>query len=395
MQPIHSLPWLSQLGRPGASSLAMLLAIATISRALLMTVIPLQALRLLGDAQGVSLLYLAVSSVAILGSMTMPLLLRRLPRKAVFAIGVIAQISCTPMLASGGLAGFAAGMVLQVVGIAAAEITINLYVLDHIPRRELIRFEPMRLFYAGIGWTAGPWLGVYMQQTVHWAPYALSAFTTLVMAAYYLRLGLGSLRAVEPRVQITTNPLRFIPAYFRQPRLALAWLLAVGRAGWWVVLFIYGPIYIVQSGGSESMGAAIVSLANGTSFIVPLWGRLARAYGVRQLLLWGYALTGLLTVFVALAPAVPWIIAVLLLAATVGASAIDGAGNVPFLRAVRPLQRAQMLSVYLTYRDGSQLLPPAFFSLLLAFTSLPAVFAVSAASMFVFTHYVRYLPRRL
>ena len=218
----------------------------------------------------------------------------------------------------------------------------------------------MRLFYAGIGWTAGPWLGVYMQQTVHWAPYALSAFTTLVMAAYYLRLGLGSLRAVEPRVQITTNPLRFIPAYFRQPRLALAWLLAVGRAGWWVVLFIYGPIYIV-----------------------------------RQLLLWGYALTGLLTVFVALAPAVPWIIAVLLLAATVGASAIDGAGNVPFLRAVRPLQRAQMLSVYLTYRDGSQLLPPAFFSLLLAFTSLPAVFAVSAASMFVFTHYVRYLPRRL
>ena len=361
----------------------------------MMTVIPLQALRLLGDAQRVSLLYFVVSSVAVAGSLTVPVLLRGLPRRAVFAIGVTAQIGCMPMLASEWVPLFAAGMALQVVGIAAAEITLNLYVLDHIPRRELIRFEPLRLFYAGIGWMVGPWLGVYMQQAIHWAPFALSALTTAVMAVYYLRLGLGSIRAVEPRAQIPANPLRFIPAFFRQPRLALAWLLAVGRACWWVVFMIYGPIYIVQTGGGETIAAAIVSLGNATVFLVRLWGRVARAHGIRRLLLWGYATTGLLTMLVAFAPPVAWLGASLLLAAALAASTIDGVGNVPFLRAVRPLQRVQMLSVYITYRDGSQLLPPAIFSLLVAFTSLSAVFVVSAATMFVMTRYVRYLPRPL
>ncbi len=39
----------------------------------------------------------------------------------------------------------------------------------------------------------------------------------------------GSLANTVPQ----TNPINFVRRYFVQPRLALAWLLAVCRARWW------------------------------------------------------------------------------------------------------------------------------------------------------------------
>jgi hypothetical protein len=74
---------------------------------------------------------------------------------------------------------------------------------------------------------------------------------------------------------------------------------------------------------------------------------------------------------------------------------IDGAGNVPFLRAVRPLERAEMTSVFATYRDVAQLVPMGIFSVVLKLAQLPAVFAVGGASMLVLAYYCRYLPRRM
>ncbi len=45
---------------------------------------------------------------------------------------------------------------------------------------------------------------------------------------------------------------------------------------------------------------------------------------------------------------------------------LDSLGNIPFLRAVRPLERPQMMSVFRTYIDIGNLLPFAVFTALAA-----------------------------
>ena len=58
---------------------------------------------------------------------------------------------------------------------------------------------------------------------------------------------------------------------------------------------------------------------------------------------------------------------------------IDGLGPVPFLRAVRAHERAQMTAVYRTYLDASELLPPLAYFFLFMLGGFAAAFAGLAA----------------
>ena len=124
------------------------------------------------------------------------------------------------------------------------------------------------------------------------------------------------------------------------------------------------------------------------------WGWLGRRWGIRRLLTVGYAASACATLALVAAAALPWAgFAVFLLAALV-TSMIDGAGNMLFLRAVHPLERAEMTSVFATFRDVSQIGPPGVFSLLLALAALPAVFLAAGAGMAAMAFYTRFVPRQ-
>ncbi len=369
---------------------------SAVSRTLLITLIPLQAFTLLGDAQAVSVLYFAVSFTNLLLSLSIPWLVRRIRRRRVFSLGALLMVAAPLLIAQATPHALVAGMVLQVFGVACLEVTLSLYLMDHIPRQQMGRFEPMRLFYAAGVWALGPWLGVYLKDQVDpWLPFMLAsaaAFATLVL---FWVLRLKENPAVAPAKGPPPNPIKNLAHYFEQPRLRLAWLLAFGRSAWWMMFFVYAPIYAVESGLDQVTAGAIVSIASGALFAVPLWGWIARRHGLRKLLVAAFGASGLVTLAIALAGGVPWLVAAALVAAALITGAVDGAGNVPFLRAVHPMERAEMTTVFATYRDVSQLGPPGLFALLLKAFHLPAVFIAGGIGMLVVAYYARYLPRRM
>lgn len=77
-------------------------------------------------------------------------------------------------------------------------------------------------------------------------------------------------------------------------------------------------------------------------------------------------------------------------------SMLDGLGPIPFLRAVRSYERPQMTTVYRTYLDASELIPPflyvfAFmaFGFSGAFYVLATLFAVTGLTV------LKFLPRQM
>ena len=84
-----------------------------------------------------------------------------------------------------------------------------------------------------------------------------------------------------------------------------------------------------------------------------------------------------------------------LVIAALGATILDGAGNVLYFRAVRPWERSEMTGIFLTYRDASQLAPPGLFALLLKVFALPVVFFAAGTWMFASVFFCRYIPRRM
>jgi MFS family permease len=395
MRAIHLPVWLGSVKRPRAKTFAALFALSIVSRALLITVIPLNANALLGSAQRVSLLYFGVSIVALLGSFSIPWLVHKIRRRRVFTLGCLATVAAMPLLASDTLTVFVLGMMFLVFAISCLEITFNLYLMDHIPREELGRFEPLRVFFAAGSWTLGPWLGVYLQKNVaDWAPFACAAIGALVLCATFWILRLKENPAVAPAKGPPPRPTKYLHRFFGQPRLRLAWFLAMGRSAWWSMFFVFAPIYAVDSGLSPETGGAIVSLGAAAVFGAPLWGWVGRRFGFRRLLIGGYGLSALATYAIAVFAGIPDAGAMALVAAAVVTGIIDGAGNLPFLRAVHPWERPEMTTVFSTYRDMALLAPPGIFAVLLKVFALPAVFVASASFMVVLAVLSRYLPRR-
>ncbi len=396
MRRIHLPVWLDGASKPRAGTFVILFSLEAWSRATLITLVPLQAHQLFGDAQSVSVLYFSISIAGLIAAMVIPILVHWIRRRWAFSVGAVLMLVAVGAYSTGIPAWFAFGLACQVVATAFLEIVMNLYVLDHVPRSEITKFEPKRLLFVAAPFTFGPWLGVWLAE--HMGPlvaYITVGFFVVMMACFFWFLRITDNPAVSSPLKRPPNPIKYLPKFFKQPRLRLAWGLAIGRTGWWILFFVYAPIYLTTNGYSNETAGLIISLGVGSMFLASLWGRLGQKYGIRFLLTLGYGLTGIVTILIAVFHGTPTIAVGLIVASAFVAVIIDGAGNVPFLRAVHALERSEMTSVYVTFRHTSQLVTPGIFAIALGMFALPAVFAVGGVACFGMAALARYLPKKL
>ncbi len=376
-------------------SLAGLFFVQSFSRGILLSIIPLQTLALTGDVQRTSTLLFAVSAGGILAALVTPVLIQRIGPYPMFLFGCAMMFISAVLLASHNLVYFSAGLFFHVFSIAASEVTLTLYVLAKVPRRKLTQFEPWRVLCTVLALCIGPFLGVYFQKTFfHQLPFFVCAVFVFLSIVYFRSLGLHEATIPRSGSQIV-NPLRYLARYFHQPRLNLAYALVLARSSWWTMFVIYTPIYAERSGMGELMGAALVSIGTAWTLSVPFWGWVGRRYGIRYLLQSGFFITGALSTLVYLYAESPVVASVLLVVSALGATMLDGMGNVLFYRAVRTRERSEMTAVFVTYRDFGQLATPGLYSVLLAFFALPVVFSSAAAWMFIAGYFCRFIPGRM
>jgi MFS transporter, ACDE family, multidrug resistance protein len=398
MRRIHSPVLLANVEDVRARAFVVLFTCDAIARSILITLVPLQAYALLGAAQLVSMVYFLVAILGLAASLTVPVILHHVRRRWVLTIGAGAQVLSALLLALDMKTSLIAGLALQVLAAAILDVVINLYLLDHIPRRRLTHFEPRRLLFAGSAFAVGPWLGVYLHRNVsEHLTYLLAALAALTLLTFFWTFRLADNPGLQAPTRPPPKPLRFVVRFFSQPRLALAWVLALGRTGWWVMYFIYAPIYIAKAGYRPEVGGALVSLGLAPMVLVRVWGRIGQRIGTRNLLTAGYGLTSLFSLAAATAAAcnLPLLCMALLCTAAFSATIIDGAGNVPFLRAVRHYERTAMTSVFMSFRHVGSIAIPGLLAVVLWMLPLPYAFVVGGLMTLGVTAMSRFLPRRL
>lgn len=374
--------WLKRVGKPGIQAFAILFAIESLARATMATVLPLEALELLGDAQRVSTLFFVVGVASVLGALSVPLLVRLTARRWVYSAAAVVLLLSSALIALDGLTSLVFGMVFRVLGVVGLTICINLYIMDYIARHDFGHVEPLRIFYSAASWTLGPFLGVYLRQEFGtWAPCLLSAGCVAVMLIYFWRLRFTDNPSLARPLLPVASPQANLRRFFAQPRLVMAWLISVTRNFWWVIYFVYVPIYAVESGLGELVGGLLVSLGTAFSFLLLIFGRWARQVGVRRVLLFGFSGCGIATLVASSVMNLPWIAAACLLIAALCLIVVDAVGNTPFMLAVKPRERAEMTTVYSTYRDVAELAPPGLFAILLKVFPLPVVFVVAGGTV--------------
>lgn len=383
--------WVERFRTPGVVVFATMDVLDSMARACLVTVIPLQALDAFQDSRDVSLAFTFGAVAGFLALFAIPGLTRRFRRRFVYTLGVVLVIAAAGALATATQAGVTAAIFLRTFATSCIIITVQLYVLEFIRRRDFVRLEPIRIMAVGVPWTVGPYLGVYLYGEVSpLAVYGFSAACAALVLVYFWWLPLrGGATAPKPPLAPWGNVLRYVV----QPRLRLAWLLAFGRSSWWAMYFIYVPLYMVEAGPGEQIGALFISVGNATLLISPVFGWLARRYRVRPVIRLAFAALGAMTVAAGLTAHSPYLAGLFLLLGTIPAVCLDSLVIIPFYRAVHAYERPEMTTVYSTWRDLSNLATPGVAAIVLSFGPLPWVFVALGVSMFVYGWFCRYVPR--
>jgi len=174
------------LPRRRAISLLSLFFVPSAAQAILLTVVPLEALHLLGAARAVTLLYVGAGLIAVGGRFSIPFLIGSIGRRSVFTLGTLSLAASSVLFALDKVLFLACGLVLSMFAFACLEITSQLYVLDHVPRHSLRHFEPIRIFAIAGPWTVGPWLGVHVGNRVSFAaPYWIAFVAAVVLLVLF------------------------------------------------------------------------------------------------------------------------------------------------------------------------------------------------------------------
>jgi MFS family permease len=388
--------------RAGAWTFSLLYFLESIARASLVTVLPLTAFGLFGSKEAVSLAYTAVSVAALGFTFAIPALVRRLRRRWSYTLGAGLIGLYAALLALDAAPALVVAMFCRTAGAAMLNVTLNLYIMDNIGRRELTRSEPLRFAISTLAWGLAPYAGVRLMEAAGlWAPAALSLGASLVLVALFWALRLaegGPIHAPTRRGRPpapTRHPLAAVGRFVAQPRLRLAWTIAFARSAFWTTFFVYVPILMVEGGLDATAGGIAVAAGNLMLFNNLFSRRWAERFGLRRVL--GAALIaagGLALAAGLLGTGLPAVAGLAMVAGAFFTALLDGLGPVPFLRAVRVHERAEMAAVYRTYLDASELLPPLAYFFLFQLGGYAAAFS-GLAALLVVTGGVtlRYLPR--
>jgi len=362
--------------QPGAFAFALLFAVESVSRASIVSVVPIQAYDILHSAQRVSFFYFIVGTLGMCATLSVPLVFQRLPRRYTYTLGALILIAAMAMFATHTLVGQAAGLFLRILASSMLAISLNLYIMEYIPKQGLVRSESLRLTLSTFAWALGPSFGVWLYVRFGtMAPFLWGAVWALILIGLFWYLRLSGSSAIKPGKAKPVSPLASIRRFVAQPRLRLAWLIAFGRSCYWVTFFVYAPILMVMTGQGELAGGIVVSLGNSMLILALLWGRLGTRIGVRPVVVLAFAMAAAAALLAGVAAtAHPWSAALFLMAGSIFAVALDAVGSTPFLRSVHAYERPQMNAVYRTYLDLSELLPALVYAIILSFTGLGGVF---------------------
>jgi MFS family permease len=380
---------------PHVRGFAILAGLEACVRGTLISVMPLEIYRELGDAQLVSRLYFAVGVLSLVAGLLVPGLTRIVPRRWTYTGGALLYLAGAALAIAGGPVATGFALLANALATVAVTVCFNAYVLDYVARADLGRSQSMQMFYAAAAWTAGPIVGVALLDLWRPLPFLAAAGFALGLLGAFWWLRLGNGRAIQKARGPAPNPLAYLGRFLAQPRLVAGWLFAVIRScGWWVYI-VYLPIFCIESGLGERVGGLVLSGSNALLFLTPLMLRQVTRLGVRRAVSGAFLAFGLTFVAAALAAPLPWIAVALMAAGSVALVMLDVAGGLPFLMAVKPSERTEMAAVYASFRDVSGILTPGVAWLVLLVAPVAGVFAASGAAAFVAGAIARRLHPRL
>ncbi len=377
---------------------AALFALESFCRSLNSTVLSVQAYDILGSPAKDSILSVVVSVKVLATSLLLQVFFLLLRRRWAYTAGIVGVVISAVALSTFTLEGQLLGAYFRNASAALLNVTLSLYIMDHVRRQDLVRTESMRLTVSTLSWMVGPALGIFLYDRYgSFGPQVLVLFASVILLCVFWYVKLNDPELLPPGTIKGRNPLYYVKQFVRQPRLRLAWTIAFGRSCFWATLFIYGPLVLLEGGASKQFGGVVISMSQASLFLAVAYGKVSLRVGVRRVVTMCLAISGMFALLAGLSGThQPYLTAGFLLAGAIACVGLDAVGGIPYLRAVKSRQRQSLTPVYRTFIELSELLPGLVFAFALTFFPIPIVFGLLGAFLFIVAGISwQYLPKSM
>lgn len=387
---------INQLSFDASTALARLSGIEGISRAILVGVIPVLALNTFGSKENIASIYFGSTLFTLIFTLNLPFLKSILYRRGLITLSTLLLLLSILFFYSEIRVLFAIGIGIRAAGASMFSVILSLYIMDYVGKRELTRNESRRMLYIGVAWLIGPSLGSwFLDQGQMLLVYAIAGISTIWVLIYFWRIRLGDDDVIKASRSEVKTPLRSVIRYFSQSRLRIAYLITFSRACYWVILFVYGPIYVIEAGLPTWVGGVLLSGVSGLLLLSPIVQRLTERFGTRQVLIACSLLIGFSSTILGLIGDAKPVGILFFVIGAFGGVGMDILVNIPFMRLVKLRERTEMTTVFTTWRESSSLITQALVFLTLLVAPFWVFYFILALIQFSSAIATSYLPKRL
>jgi len=390
----------ASLSRPGPSALAALYSLDSAARAITSTVLALHAYaiyKMTSPAQAgslVSITYTCVSCFSLVATFAAPWIIQRWGVRRAYLVAIGIFLAGMAVLMTGTLLGLLGGMLGRALNGVLGSICVILFIVQIVPKGDLVRSETLRLFMSSVAWGAGPVVGVTLYGAFGIVgPALVAAAIHLCVVLYFRKVGFPDSRGGEMKPVV--SPIQLVKRFTSQRQLRLAWLIVFGRSAWWSMFFTYPALYLSDHGLATTWAGWLAGTGNLLLAIAPLVRTVAAKVGLKKPIVGAFWLAGAATIGAVFVYDSPGLACLMILIGACFVVVLDSLGNVPFMRFARARERAQMTTVFRTYVDAAELAPSAIYALLLLFFDFRAVFVASGLLTILAGISATRLPRRL
>jgi MFS transporter, ACDE family, multidrug resistance protein len=381
---------------PGKTSIAGLYALENMSRAVIGPVIALEGMRILGDAQQLSVILFVGSIFSMAIMLSSGWFIRKFSRKFVFTAASVMAVVAAFFYVQENALSFGIATALRTAGAGLVMAVVSLYIMDFIPSEDLPKAEARKILMAASTWICFPIIGVWLwSNSSHSSPFVVSGFAAVLMFLFFWYLRVKEADAIQVPNAKSLNIFQSLRKYFSNRNLTIAYLISFVRATFWYMLFTYSPVYIVHAGLHESWSGIFVGVITSVLLLSDYFARIGQRFGIRRSIRFSFFLGGICLTAIGLLPEPTVYALIFWFVASLTADMLDVVGNLPFMRIVDEDERVEMTMVFATCREMAVTVTPGIGALILFFFPIEALFIFWGLLFLAVGSVVMKLPRHV
>lgn len=242
--------------------------------------------------------------------------------------------------------------------------------------KELALNEGFIYTFLNIGWILGPLIGAYVAASFDaFYVFGVGAFFSLI-AFFVFRF--SKFRKEDSGKIYDKNVIKNFINYFKDRKRALIYIVGGGANAWWVLIYIFIPLFIINKGlGERGIGLFLFFIAVPLILLEYRFGKLTEKLGYRKVFLIGLSIVFIFSILSFFADNTYYILIFLILGSS-GMALLEPTTEAYFLRIVEKKDAARFYGPYNTSKELFQIAGKLITSFALIFLPFKFIFLIFA-----------------